>query len=197
VYCNATFTLLVAHCGGQSAVTNYFHYIGSGHIVWMCRAYGNIWRYRNEGVEAFNKTLSKRSNMFNSHGNRGNTADSGTVEPFEVLGTWMSRYAMWQLELANQLFVAKGGKLGKSELKYDDQQDMWDYVSDVEDDADDGDYSVSSASSETDSDSDIEDFAAEDALQCVYNSADDVDYKRYCMRKRKQNNELVPFIDVG
>ena len=46
-------------------------------------------------------------------------------------------------------------------------------------------------------DSDIEDFAAEDALQCVYNSADDVDYKRYCMRKRKQNNELVPFIDVG
>jgi len=74
---------------------------------------------------------------------------------------------------------------------------MWDYVSDVEDDADDGDYSVSSASSETDSDSDIEDFAAEDALQCVYNSADDVDFTRYCMRKRKQNNELVPFIDVG
>ncbi len=30
-YCNATYTLLVAHCGGQSAVTNYFHYIGSGH----------------------------------------------------------------------------------------------------------------------------------------------------------------------
>jgi hypothetical protein len=195
VYCNATFTLLVTHCGGQSAVTNYFHYIGSGHVVWMCRAYGNIWRFRNEGVEAFNKTLSKRSNMFNSHGNRGNVADSGTVEPFEVLGTWMSRYAMWQLELANQLFVAKGGKLGKSELKYDDQQDMWDYVSDVEDDADDGDYSVSSASSETDSDSDIEDFAAEDALQCVYNAADDVDYTRYCMRKRKQNNELCPFID--
>ncbi len=102
VHCNATFTLLVAHCGGQSAVTNYFHYIGSGHVVWMCRAYGNIWRFRNEGVEAFKKTLSKRSNMFNSHGNRGNTADSGTVEPFGVLGTWMSRYAMWQLELANQ-----------------------------------------------------------------------------------------------
>jgi hypothetical protein len=86
-YCNATYTLLVTHCGGQSAVTNYFHYIGSGHVVWMCRAYGNIWRFRNEGVEAFNKTLTKRTNMFNSHGSRGNKVDSGTVEPFEVPGT--------------------------------------------------------------------------------------------------------------
>jgi hypothetical protein len=34
--------------------------------------FGNIWRYRNEGVEAYNKVLSKRANMFNSCGNRGN-----------------------------------------------------------------------------------------------------------------------------
>jgi hypothetical protein len=33
----------VAHCGGKSAVTNYFHYIGSGHVVWMCSLYGNIY----------------------------------------------------------------------------------------------------------------------------------------------------------
>ena len=64
VYCDRTYTLLVTHCGGQAAVTNYFHYIGAGHLVWMCRAYGNICRYRNEGVEAFNKCLSKRANMF-------------------------------------------------------------------------------------------------------------------------------------
>jgi hypothetical protein len=64
VYCDRTYTLLVTHCGGQAAVTNYFHYIGAGHLVWMCRAYGNIWRYCNEGVEAFNKCLSKRANMF-------------------------------------------------------------------------------------------------------------------------------------
>jgi hypothetical protein len=189
-YCNASYTLLVAHCGGQQAITNYFHYIGSGHVVWMCRRYGNIWRFRNEGVEAFNKTLTKRTNMFNSHGSRGNMVNSGKVEPFEVLGKWMSRYAMWQLELANQLFVAKGGKLGPSEIKYDYQEETWDYVSEIEDDADDCAYSVSSASSDGDNDSsDLDDFSPEDALLCVYNGADDVGAPRYCFRKRKHGDE--------
>ena len=187
-YCNATYTLLVAHCGGQSAITNYFHYLGVGHVVWMCRTYGNIWRFRNEGVEAFNKTLTKRTNMFNSHGSRGNTVDSGIVEPFEVLGKWMSRYAMWQLELANQLFVAKGAKLGPSEIKYDFQEETWYYESDIEDDVDDCAYSVSSGSSDGDSESDFDDFSPEDALQCVYNGADDVDATRYCFRKRKHGD---------
>ena len=130
VYCDTTYRLLISHCGGQAAVSNYFHYIGSGHLVWMCRAYGNIWRYRNEGVEAFNKCLSKRTNMFNSHGNRGNTTDVGIVEPFEVMGKWMARYAMWQLDLANQLFIPKGSILGASEVKFDPQEEIWEYVSD-------------------------------------------------------------------
>ena len=43
IYCNETYRLLVDYCGGKAvAVTKYFHYIGSGHIVWMCRAFGNI-----------------------------------------------------------------------------------------------------------------------------------------------------------
>ena len=187
-YCNATYTLLVAHCGGQSAITNYFHYLGVGHVVWMCRTYGNIWRFRNEGVEAFNKTLTKRTNMFNSHGNRGSSVDSGIVEPFEVLGKWMSRYAMWQLELAPQLFVAKGCKLGPSEIKYDRQEEKWDYESDLEDDPNDCAYSVSSGSSDGDSESDLDDFSEEDALLCVYNGADDVEATRYCFRKRKYDD---------
>ena len=70
--CTETYKLLITHCGGKDAVTNYFHYIGAGHVTWMCREFGNIWRYRNEGVEAYNKVLSKRANMFNSCGNRGN-----------------------------------------------------------------------------------------------------------------------------
>ena len=138
--------------------------------------------------------LTKRANMFNSHGSRGNTIDSGTVEPFEVLGTWMSRYAMWQLELANQLFVANGGKLGPCEVKYDYQEEMWEYSSDVEDDPDDGEYSVSSASSEADSDSDIDDFVPEDTIQCVHNCVDDVDARRYCFRKRRHNNISVDLV---
>ena len=117
--CDETYRLLVAHCGGDKAVTNYFHYIGAGHVVWMCETVGNIWRFRNEGVEAFNKTLSKRYNMFNSAGNKGNNSSSGTVQPFEVLGKWMSRYVMWQLEFANNLFIDKVGVLGPSEVEWD------------------------------------------------------------------------------
>ena len=51
-------------------VRNYFHYIVSGHVVWMCRLYGNLWRYWNEGVEAFNKIVSLRHNK-RHHGNGG------------------------------------------------------------------------------------------------------------------------------
>ena len=79
--CDTTFQLLVAHCGGEQAVSNYFHYLGAGHVTWMCHLQGNIWRFRNEGVEAFNKTLSKRTNMFNSAGNKGNLKTAGKVKP--------------------------------------------------------------------------------------------------------------------
>jgi hypothetical protein len=118
-YCDETFRLLVAHCGGKAAVTNYFHYLGSGHILWMCHRYGNIWRYRGEGVEAFNKVLSKRCNMFNSAGNKGNLHTSGKVKPFEVLGKWLGRYVMWQLEFANNIFIAKAGILGPTQICWD------------------------------------------------------------------------------
>jgi hypothetical protein len=50
-YQNETYRLLKAHCGGTDAITNYFHYLGVGHVLWMCRRYGNIWRYRNEGAD--------------------------------------------------------------------------------------------------------------------------------------------------
>ena len=90
--CDETYRLLVAHCGGDTAVTNYFHYLGSGHVVWMCEHMGNIWRYRNEGVEAFNKILSVRYNMFNSMGNRGNSNTAGKVSPNEV---WSTVFQIW------------------------------------------------------------------------------------------------------
>ncbi len=164
-------------------MTNYVHYIGSRHIVWMCRAFGNIWRYRNEGVEAWNKNLSKRSNVFNSHGNRGNQLGVGTVEPFEVLGKWMGRYAMWQLEFANQLFIANGGTLGPSEVIFDPHEQIWEYVSDNDAEEDDDQYSITSVTSSTESDCDLEDFLPEDASQCVY-TADEDEIRRYSMRKR-------------
>jgi hypothetical protein len=58
-------------------------------------------------------------------------------------------------------------------------------VSDCADDDDDVDYSVTSVSSRIESDSDLDDFDGEDALQCVYIEPVDIDGQRYSMRKRK------------
>ena len=167
--CDKTFQLLVAHCGGDKAVTNYFHYLGAGHVTWMCHLRGNIWRYRNEGVEAFNKTLSKRTNMFNSAGNKGNIKTAGKVQPFEVLGKWMSRYVMWQLGLADNLFIAKGCILGESEICWDPDNacfianDL--IVSGDESEVDDL-YSVSDDLSDSDCD-DLDDYTPEDWSICA------------------------------
>jgi hypothetical protein len=179
---NETYRLLRAHCGGKDAITNYFHYLGVGQVMWMCRRYGNIWRFRNEGAEAYNKTLSKRFNMFNSCGNRGNVKGRGNVLPFEVLGKWMGRYAMWQLHFADDLFVDKGAKLGKSEISYDVDAEIWAYNSDDIVDQDDDEYSSDeSESSDDGSDSDLEPFTPEDAEQCVFTGVADT---RYGMRER-------------
>ena len=95
---------------GIQGVTNYFHYLGSGHIVWLIRMYGNIWRYRNEGVEGLNGTLSLRYNKFNNKGGNKGSRKNKLETPnrkcwaFEVLGSWMARLCMWQLGLGLQVF---------------------------------------------------------------------------------------------
>jgi hypothetical protein len=186
LHCDTTHRLLIAHCGGKAAVTNYFHYIGSGHVLWMCRMYGNIWRYRNEGVEAFNKTLSKRCNMFNSAGNKGNLSKSGKVEPFEVIGKWLGRYVMWQLQFAINLFIGHGGVLGPTEISWDSTTSSFipkeDIYMGAEVDEDD-DYECTSDCSDTDSDLDAlptrEELALCDAL------SDGMD--RITPRKRRYN----------
>jgi hypothetical protein len=49
--CDACFKLLVEmNGGGKAAITNYFHALGAGHITWLSRTFGNLWRYRNEGT---------------------------------------------------------------------------------------------------------------------------------------------------
>jgi hypothetical protein len=181
-YQNEAYRLLKTHCGGADAITNYFHYLGAGHVLWMCRRYGNIWRYRNEGAEAYNKSLSKRFNMFNSSGNKGNIKGRGNVLPFEVLGKWMGRYAMWQLNYANDLFIGKSSVLGKSEISYDVEGEIWEYDSDDDLDADDDPYCSDLSESEAESsDSDLEPFTPEDDEQCVFVGYSD---SRYGLRER-------------
>jgi hypothetical protein len=57
--CDLFGDLLVRHCGGMRNVTNYFHDIVAGHVVQQTKEWGNLGRFRNEGVEVFNATLSR------------------------------------------------------------------------------------------------------------------------------------------
>lgn len=105
-YIDRAYTKLL-EISGIEGLTNYFHYFGSGHIIWMTRIYGNLWRHRNEGVEGMNGVLSLRYNKFNNRGgNKGRSKDgiNEKCEAFEVLGSWMSRLIMWQLGLADKIF---------------------------------------------------------------------------------------------
>ena len=105
---------------GMRGCTNYFHLLGSGHIIWLTRRYGNLWRWRNEGAESQNGTLSLRYNKFNNRGgNKGNSNNKDIKEkchPFQVLGAWMARLTMWQLGLGESLFVAD---IGENDDDYD------------------------------------------------------------------------------
>ena len=182
VYQDETYRLLKAYCGGTDAITNYFHYLGVGHVLWMCRRYGNIYRYRNEGAEAYNKNLSKRCNMFNSSGNRGNVKGRGNVLPFEVLGKWMARYAMWQLDFANDLFIDKVGTLGATEICYDVNTEIWDYKPENEVDVDDDPYSSEDThNDDDDSDSELEACISDDDLDVVF-----IDHSTYGYGMRQQ-----------
>ena len=91
---------------GIKGVSNYFHYFGSGHIIWLIRRYGNLWRWRNEGVESENSVLSLRYNKFNNKaGHKASlTGQELKCAEFEVLGCWMGRVSMWALGLADKLF---------------------------------------------------------------------------------------------
>ncbi len=90
------------------------------------------------------------------------------------------------MDLANQLFIPKGSILGASEVKFDPQEEIWAYVLDHESD-DDDDYSITSVSSGSHSDSDVDDFLPEDVPQCVYTETED-EVRRYSMRKRLLSN---------
>ncbi len=72
----------------------------------MAREYGNLWRYRNEGVEAFNKIVSLRYNKFNKRGGYKKTR-AGDLKrkcnEFWSLGQWLGRWSLWHLGYADAM----------------------------------------------------------------------------------------------
>ncbi len=66
----------------------------------MIRMYGNLWRYRNEGDEAFNKIVSMRHNKFNQQGGCRKTCKGmpkALCPEFWSLGQWLGQWSMWNL----------------------------------------------------------------------------------------------------
>jgi hypothetical protein len=111
---DAAYCLFVKSIGGKErGVTNYFHFLESGHLMWMVRRYGNLWRFCNEGVESLNGLASKRYNGFNNKGGYKSTCkDKSKLKclPFEVLGDWLARLSMWHIGMADTMFAVESAK---------------------------------------------------------------------------------------
>ncbi len=121
--------------------------------------------------------------MFNSAGNKGNLHTSGKVKPFEVLGKWFGRYVMWQLEFANNLFIAKGGILGPTQIRWDSLESTFVLDADIlNDDEDNNDEDYQGADDASGSDDDLDAFTAEDMTLCD-STVNDVE-ARHSFRKR-------------
>jgi hypothetical protein len=63
-------------------------YLGSGHLIWMVKRYGNLWRFSNEGAESLNATASKRYNMFNNKGGYKSTSGYKAEEDIETVNVY-------------------------------------------------------------------------------------------------------------
>ncbi len=90
---------------------------------------------------------------------------------------------MWQLEFANNLFIAKGGILGPTQIRWDNLTSTFVLDADIlndEEDNDDKDYQGSDDASG--SDGDLDAFTAEDMTLC--NSTVNDEEARYSFRKR-------------
>ena len=158
---DAAYGLLVTTIGGKErGVTNYFHYLGSGHVVWMIKIHGNLWRFCNEGVESINALASKRYNGFNNKGGYKATCKNELKRkclPFEVLGSWLSRLSMWHIGTADTMFSVDSIKC----IKWKPEQGMYGFKNDIDDDhEDDSEWTPldwvneSSDADESDTDSD-------------------------------------------
>jgi hypothetical protein len=147
------YTYLVTSIGGaENGVTNYFHYLGAGHVVWMIKRYGNLWRFCNEGLESLNSLASKRYNGFNNKGGHKSACKDESkkkVLPFEVLGHWLARLSMWHIGTADTMFAVEANK----DIVWNPEMSTYALCEEcVSDDGDDSDWTPIDLSNDTSSD---------------------------------------------
>jgi hypothetical protein len=75
---------------GRDGITNYTHIVSSGHLSFYMKEWGNLYRYSQQGWEAYNsliKSVYYRRTQRGGHGGKKDEASS-RVKP---LGRWMQR----------------------------------------------------------------------------------------------------------
>ena len=89
---------------GYEHVTNYIHYIGSGHLVYYLRKFGNLYRYSNQGWEALNQKIKRYYMNNTNHG--GNVGGKRKIKLGHVEPLWLffARNTLWKTGHGDQFF---------------------------------------------------------------------------------------------
>jgi hypothetical protein len=114
--CN-TFMCQWVELYGHVHITNYIHIIGSGHLPYFAKKYGNLYRFSQQGWEALNQMIKhfyfNNTNHGGSSGNGGKGSD-GTFNQNVVSGNHClplmrlcQRNLMWKLKLGDAYFLNK------------------------------------------------------------------------------------------
>jgi hypothetical protein len=90
---------------GKDGVTNYFHMFGAGHLAYYLREWRNLWRYSQQGWEAFNakfKTYFFRATQRGGSGG-GPGCHAKKQSRLQPIGRWLQRKLYWLTEESREL----------------------------------------------------------------------------------------------
>jgi hypothetical protein len=96
----------VGLCHGKH-MTNYIHVLGSGHLTYFAKHYGNLYRFSQQGWESLNKLIKhyyyNNTNHGGSYGNGGKD-ENGSYTKGSISGQhcyplmrFCQRFMMWKL----------------------------------------------------------------------------------------------------
>jgi hypothetical protein len=102
---------------GATHITNYIHIIGSGHLPYFAKKYGNLYRFSQQGWEALNQMIKhyyfNNTNHGGSLGIEGKDADGKfgnkvvSGDHCLALIRLCQRALMWKLGLGDAYFINK------------------------------------------------------------------------------------------
>jgi hypothetical protein len=75
---------------GRDGLTNYVHMVGAGHLSFYMREWGNLYRYSQQGWEAYNSLIKSVYYRRTQRGGNGGNKDEATSRVVP-LGRWLQR----------------------------------------------------------------------------------------------------------